>query len=72
MEAKKTYSTVKPTCGENNCLKNKKIKFRRLVPRKSTRKFQYENKLKRKIRTIEAQERRNVQRKRQKLFHEYQ
>ena len=35
-------------------------------------KFQYENKLKRKIRTIEAQERRNVQRKRQKLFHEYQ
>ena len=43
-----------------------------MVPRKSNKKFKYEEKMKRKLETIEAlQNTPSVNRKRQKLYHEY-
>ena len=70
VESKNNYATVKPTCGKSKCKNKTKIKWKCSYPRKSTQKFKFEEKMKRKLRMIELVDE-NQERKRQKTYHEY-
>ena len=72
LDKKINYSTVKPTCGKKYCLKNKKIKWKTQVPRKSTSKFKHEQTMKRKLETLKLLDQQgNRRRKRQRTYSEY-